>query len=84
VLLAGVAIQSDLVVELAEMLTHRGASETAATLLQADAEGHKDVPLTIAERETILRALDDPPAGLEELRAVLLREHTARVRDGLR
>ena len=39
--------------------------------------------LTIPERETIIRALDDPPLGLEELRAVLLREHVGRVRDGL-
>jgi hypothetical protein len=29
------------------------------------------------------RALDDSPPGLEELRAVLLREHVGRVRDGL-
>jgi hypothetical protein len=36
---------------------------------------------TIPERETIIRALNDPPPGLEELRAVLLRER--RVRDGL-
>jgi hypothetical protein len=31
----------------------------------------------------IIRALDDPPPGVEELRAVLLREHVGRVRDGL-
>jgi hypothetical protein len=37
--------------------------------------------LTIPERETI-RALDDPPPGLEEFRVVLLREHVRRVRDG--
>ena len=43
----------------------------------------KVLALTIAERETIIRALDDPPPGLEELRAVLLREHVGRVRDGL-
>jgi hypothetical protein len=43
----------------------------------------KVLALTIAERETIIRALDDPPTGLEELRAVLLREHVGRVRDGL-
>jgi len=36
--------------------------------------------LTIDERELILRALDEPPAGLEELRRVLLGEHTARAR----
>jgi hypothetical protein len=27
--------------------------------------------------------LDDPPSGLEELRAVLLQEHVWRQRDGL-
>ena len=32
------------------------------------------------DRELIRRALDDPPAGLEELRGVLLGEHTARAR----
>jgi hypothetical protein len=31
--------------------------------------------LDIPERKTIIRALDDPPAGLEELRDVLLCEH---------
>ena len=39
--------------------------------------------LTIPEREAILRALDDPPDGLCELRGVLLREHEWRVREGL-
>jgi hypothetical protein len=33
--------------------------------------------LRIPERETIIRALEDAPGGLEELRAVLLREHVA-------
>ena len=43
----------------------------------------KILALDIPERETIIRALDDPPPGLEELRVVLLREHVGRVRDGL-
>ena len=43
----------------------------------------KVLALTIPERETIIQALDEAPDGLEELRAVLLREHVARVRDGL-
>ena len=30
----------------------------------------KVLALTIPERETIIQALDDPPPGLEELRAV--------------
>jgi hypothetical protein len=42
----------------------------------------KVLALTIPERETIIRALDDAPPGLEELR-VVLREHAGRVRDGL-
>ena len=40
--------------------------------------------LQIAEREEILRALDDPQTkALAELRGVLLREHEWRVREGL-
>ena len=62
--------------------------ETAPSELTADeptAYGRmtKVLALTIPERETIIRALDDAPPGLEELRAVLLREHVGRVRDGL-
>ena len=39
--------------------------------------------LDIPERETILWALEDAPAGLEELRAVLLQEVVWRQREGL-
>ena len=39
--------------------------------------------LAVPEREVILRALDDPPTGLAELRATLLLEHEWRVREGL-
>jgi hypothetical protein len=38
---------------------------------------------TIEDRERILRALEECPDGLAELRGVLLKEHEARVRDGL-
>jgi hypothetical protein len=38
--------------------------------------------LDVPERETILRTLDDPPAGLVELRAVLLQDHFWRRRQG--
>jgi hypothetical protein len=41
------------------------------------------VALTVAEREQVLRGLDDPRSGLTELRSVLLREHEWRVREGL-
>ena len=43
----------------------------------------KVLGLSIRERELMFGALDDPPPGLEELSAVLLREHVGRVRDGL-
>jgi hypothetical protein len=39
--------------------------------------------LTIHDRETILRARDDAPPELEELRGVLLREHVWPQREGL-
>jgi hypothetical protein len=39
--------------------------------------------LTIADREAIIRTLDDPPDDLAELRGVLLREHEWGVREGL-
>jgi hypothetical protein len=58
--------------------------DTLATRLEdAYGNGVKILALDIAERETIVRALDDPPPGLEELRGVLLAEHVGRVRDGL-
>jgi hypothetical protein len=38
---------------------------------------------TLPAREAILRVLDDPPEGLADLPAVLLEEHTWRVREGL-
>jgi hypothetical protein len=39
--------------------------------------------LTIAEREAVLDVIsNDPPAGLEELGGVLLREHVWRQRQG--
>jgi hypothetical protein len=39
--------------------------------------------LTIDERAITLAALEDPPDGLAELRAVLLNEHQWRQREGL-
>jgi hypothetical protein len=43
----------------------------------------KVLALDTPERETMIRALDDPPVGLEELRGVLLREVEWRRREGL-
>ena len=75
--LAGVPVRDKLVLELARMVD----DEHLARRLEDAYGGMVKVPaLTIPERETIIRALDDPPAGLEELRGVLLGEHTARAR----
>ena len=76
-MLAGIPVRDDLVLELARLvddpdLEHR--------LEDAYGRDVRVLALTIPDRETILVALDDPPAGLEELRGVLLREHTARAR----
>jgi hypothetical protein len=44
----------------------------------------KVLALTVVDRESILRALDETPTdGLAELRGVLLAEHEWRVREGL-
>ena len=46
--------------------------------------GTKVYALTITDRESILHALAETPSeGLAELRAVLLKEHEWRVREGL-
>ena len=78
--LAGIPGRDDDVLELAHLVDD---PDLAARLEDAYASMTKVLALTIPERETIIRALDDPPAGLAELRGVLLREHVWRVREGL-
>ena len=78
--LAGVPIRDELVLELARLVDDDALGSRLET---AYGRMTKVLALTIPERETIIQALDDPPPGLEELRAVLLREHLGRVRDGL-
>jgi hypothetical protein len=56
---------------------------TASVLAQALDREVAVVALTIEDRERILRALEECPPGLSELRGVLLREHTWRLREGL-
>ena len=68
------------VLELARLVDDDALAERLDT---AYSRMTKVLALTIPERETIIRALDDAPDVLEELRAVLLREHVGRVRDGL-
>ena len=60
-----------------------GADELADRLEGALVDGVELLALTIDERAIILAALEDPPEGLAELRAVLLNEHEWRQREGL-
>lgn len=72
--LAGVSLSDDLVVELAQRLQRSGSQRTAQALLRAAVSGRSTAALDPQDRQNILAALDDPPAGLEELQGVLLRE----------
>jgi hypothetical protein len=78
--LAGIPLRDELVLELARLVDD---DALGSRLEDAYRREVKVLVLTIPERETIIRALDDTPPGLEELRAVLLSEHVDRVRDGL-
>jgi len=78
-MLAGVPVSAELISELAQIV-----DEPTASMLERGLEVEtKVLALTIVDRERIIRALDDPPAGLAELRGVLLREHEWRVREGV-
>jgi hypothetical protein len=81
--LAGIPVRDADVLTLASLLRDTGFDETAERLEVAYDRETKILALTIADREAILRALDDQPDGLAELRGLLLREHEWRVRHGL-
>jgi hypothetical protein len=82
--LAGIPIPDSDVLELARLLGSTGEPDLAARLEEAWESETRVVALTIPERETILRALDDPQTdALAELREVLLEEHVGRQGPGL-
>ena len=83
-MLAGVRVLADAVAELADTVRATGADELADRLEVALADGVALLALTIDERAIILAALEDPPDGLVELRAVLLNEHEWRQHEGHR
>ena len=56
---------------------------TASKLDRALANETRVLALEIEDRELILRALEDCPDGLTELRGTLLREHVGRKQTGL-
>jgi hypothetical protein len=68
---------------LVELLRHAEFPDVADKLERGLALGTRVLALTIVDRESILRALEECPKGLGELRSVLLREHEWRVREGL-
>jgi hypothetical protein len=80
VFVAGLPVRDDLILELARMVDDAVLAER---LESAYGRAVKVLALDVAERETILAALDDPPAGLEELRGVLLNEREWWRREGL-
>ena len=82
-LLAGLQIPDRLVLELAQCLRTEGLTATAETLEVAYDNERGVVGLTISDREAILRALEQCPYGLSELRGVLLIENEWRVAEGL-
>ncbi len=55
----------------------------ADRLRRALTNGVRILGLDVDERESLLRAMTDPPDGLLELRATLLQEHVGRKRDEL-
>ena len=80
VFLAGIPVQEELILELARMVDDEALAERLESCYRRDV---KVMGLDVPERETILRALEAPPTGLEELRAVLLQEVEWRRREGI-
>jgi len=79
--LVGLPIHDDLVLEFARLVDDEAL---AGRLETAFGRMTRVLALTIPERDTVLAAIaEDPPAGLEELRGVLLRELAWRQREGL-
>ena len=76
-------VLADAVADLADTVRATGADDLANRLEVALDDGVALLALTIDERAIILAALEDPPDGLAELRAVLLNEHEWRQRAGL-
>ena len=77
---AGIPVRDDLILELARLVDDDTLADRLEDCYRREV---KVLGLDIPKRETIIRALADPPPGLEELRGVLLAEHVGRTRDGL-
>jgi hypothetical protein len=78
IVLAGIPARREHVAWIANELDNDPTARRLRDALERDV---RILGLDVAERdEAIIRALDEPPAGLEELRATLLQEHTWRQR----
>ena len=75
VFLCGVPIQSTLVVELATLVRDQALADKLERGVTRDLIV---IGLTDDERTLVLRALADPPVGLEEVRDTLLAEQSLR------
>jgi len=80
--IAGLDITDDAILALVTRLRRADHDEQADTIVGALMSLQTEVALTPPDQLVILTVLDEPPAGLDELRAVL-QEHVGRVRDGL-
>ena len=69
-----------LVLELAHLVDDEQLETRLRSALARDV---RLLALDTGERVTIFAALDEPPPGLEQLRAVLLQEHTRRLAGGI-
>jgi hypothetical protein len=81
--LAGLQVPDARVLELAHRLSTAGFQELGERLEAAWRREVKVFGLGVADREAILRVLEDCPEELTDLRATLLQEHVGRQRDGI-
>jgi hypothetical protein len=79
-MLRGVSVPYPLIRQLATMLWDR---ELAGRLERAVENETRLLAIDDDEVDSNLSVMEDPPAGLEELRGTLLQEHTWRQREGL-
>ena len=80
--LAGIEVTEDSLFALVLRLRDADLHDQADRIVDALMSMQTEVTLTHPDRVAILTVLDDPPAGLEELRATLEADHEAGVRDG--
>lgn len=81
-MLAGLPVPPDGVEELAGLVRDVCADDLADRLEHALSDEVKLLALTLDEGALLLAALEDPPAALSELRAVLLADCDAQITRG--